>query len=98
MNSLEPILAEIADKMPTLNELWGGSFMIGAFVAALTAVFSAIRLWLGGMMDRLVVRELGTSYLYQQRLSCFVPCTLATLAWWIVWLMKRSHHSITEER
>ncbi|MCW1884266.1 hypothetical protein OKA04_05950 [Luteolibacter flavescens] len=116
MNSLLPILAEIADKMPSLDEVWRRSFILGAIVAMLTAAFSMIRLWLGGVMvipcfilgilaassggvmDQLVVRELGSAYLHQERISCFVPCGLASLAWLIVWLTQRSVHNSTGGR
>ena len=45
--SLVPIFAEIADKMPTNFELWGGAIVIGVFAAAPTAVLSSIRPKLG---------------------------------------------------
>jgi uncharacterized membrane protein len=79
MNVFVPILAEIADKMPALDEVWGRAFIAGGIVALLTAAFSAIRLWAGGamvalclalgilaassggMMDELIVRELGAT-------------------------------------
>jgi hypothetical protein len=115
MNVSVPILAEIADKMPALDEVWGRAFIVGAIVALLTAVFSAIRPWAGGaivalclalgilaassggMMDELIVRELGTGYLYQERASWFVPCALAALAWMVVCkLIRRPDHGTAE--
>lgn len=45
-----PILAEIADKMPTLEAMWGLWIFIGLFTGMIVAALSLLRLWVGGLL------------------------------------------------
>jgi hypothetical protein len=112
MHSFTPILAEIADKMPTLDVVWERWIIIGLFAAFVTAGLSMFRLWFGGLvvvlsvllgllaaapdgiMDGAIVQELGADYLFQQRVSGFVPSLLALVAWIIVWLFRRPNTAL----
>src|SRR5688572_21552986 len=50
MQSMTPMFAEIADKMPTLGSVWAVWFFIGLIAAAVTVALSLARLWLGGFV------------------------------------------------
>lgn len=45
-----PILAEIADKMPTLEAMWGLWIFIGLFTGGIVAALSSLRLWVSGLV------------------------------------------------
>jgi hypothetical protein len=47
---MTPMLAEIADKMPTLRSVWVVGLLIGLIAAAVTVGLSLARLWLGAIV------------------------------------------------
>lgn len=71
----------------SLARLWLGGISVLLCVAL--GLFAA---W-PESMDEQVVRELGAGYLWQQRVSGFVPCVLAVVSWTVVWLRRRPNMS-----
>ncbi|MGC3960648.1 MAG: hypothetical protein QM813_22755 [Verrucomicrobiota bacterium] len=72
----------------SLARLWlGGIAVLACFALGMMAAWPE-------SMDAQVVRELGVGYLWQQRISGFVPCVLAVASWIIVWLIRRPNHAL----
>jgi hypothetical protein len=67
----------------SLARLWLG------WIAVLTCVALGVLAAWPGSMDEQVVRELGVRYLWQQRITGFVPCVLAVASWTVVWFIRR---------
>lgn len=102
------LLAEIADKMPTVEVMWTQMFLIAGVCSLFTAVATMawrhvglVPVFLAGiislflvspdpLMDPPIVKELGSSYLYQQRLSACLPLICTLFTWLIVmWFVPR---------
>jgi hypothetical protein len=67
----------------SLARLWlGGIAVVICFALGVLAAWPE-------SMDEQVVRELGVGYLWQQRVSGFVPCVLAVATWTVVSLIRR---------
>lgn len=67
----------------SLARLW-----LGGIAVLMCVALGLLAAW-PESMDEQVVRELGVGYLWQQRISSFVPCVLAAATWTFVWLMRR---------
>jgi hypothetical protein len=93
------LLAEIADKMPTLEVMWPRMLAIAGFCSLFTVIGTLVSKVAGlvpvllasvisfiftspqGSWDEAIVRELGHSYLYQERLSGCLPFVCSLLTW-----------------
>jgi hypothetical protein len=62
---------------------------VGGVVVVLCVLLGLLTAAPDGIMDGEIVRELGADYLFQQRISGFVPSLFAVTAWIIVWLIRR---------
>ena len=95
-----PLLAEIADKMPTLETVWMTWTVVGLVAAAVTVVLALLKLWIGAAavvvsagigilaysdsLDSAIIRELGSDYLLQNKMAPFVPSGFAFIGWCVV--------------
>ena len=78
------LIAVAITAVLSFARLWlGGIAILMTFALGLPAAWPE-------SMDEQVVRELGLGYLWQKRISGFVPCVLALATWTIVWLIRRS--------
>ncbi len=68
----------------SLIRLW-----IGAVIVVITACLGVLAASPDSAMDPAIVRELGSGYLFQQRLASFVPFSLALIIYGIVVRMRR---------
>ena len=72
----------------SLARLW-----LGGIAILLSVALGLLAAW-PVSMDEQVVRELGAGYLWQQRVSGFVPFLFAVSVWIIVWLLRRPNHAL----
>jgi len=107
MHSFTPMLAEIADKEPTLFVVWGlsGVFCIlafafsrvqrwGIFVALIVAVFSGFLTycWLRDSNEGpAILQELGRGYVTQAYAAGFLPCLFVLLGF----LLRRQRQDVS---
>lgn len=68
----------------SMIRLWAGGVVVG-----LCVVLGLLASASDGIMDAQIVLELGSDYLFQQRISSFVPSALGLAAWIAVWLIRR---------
>ena len=64
---------------------------VGAILSVAVGVFLA---WPDHIMDPEIIRELGEGYLFQRRVSGFVPFVLALVAWGIVVRIRRHNPAV----
>jgi hypothetical protein len=107
------LLAEIADKMPTIEVMWTQMLMAAGVCSLITAAATLVSKYLGlapllliafltvmvaspqGSWDEAIVRELGKSYLYQQRLSDCLPLVCSFLTWLnVMWIIRSRQVSL----
>ena len=100
-------LAEIADKMPSIEVMWTRMFIAAGMCSFVTAAATLVSKYLGlapllliafltllvaspqGSWDEGIVRELGKSYLYHQRLSDCLPLACSLLTWLnVMWIIR----------
>lgn len=99
MRAFTPLLAEVADKEPTLALLWsiaGVLSVLGYFLcrwcksaAALVVVCAVV--WAYGMITELqdshvspaIQRELGRGYIAQAYVAALIPLAIMGVAFWI---------------
>ena len=77
------LVAALVTVALSLARLW-----IGLLAVIATVALGVLTAW-PQSMDELIVRELGQGYLTYQRLSAFVPFTLALIGWIMVWFFRR---------
>lgn len=78
------LLAALVTAVLSMIRLW-----IGGVIVGLCVVLGLIASASDGIMDTQIALELGADYLFQQRISSFVPSLLGCVAWIIVWLIRR---------
>lgn len=62
---------------------------VGGLAVTLCVLIGLLAAAPDAIMDGAIIRELGAGYLFQQRISGFVPSLLALATWIIVWLTRR---------
>ncbi len=92
-----PILAEIADKMPTVFELWKEWSAVALFFAVVTFATTSRGRWVGLVpvflavafslwlhrpdLEYATIVELGYGYLAQHYITGFLPAIVSAFVW-----------------
>ena len=71
-----PLLAEIADKMPTLETVWMTWTVVGLVAAAVTVVLALLKLWIGAAA--VTAKQNGAVCAFRIRIYRLVCCSRET--------------------
>lgn len=99
MQSFVPLLAEVSDKIVTLNEMWTETalFSVGAMIVsachrrAALVTLPVAALWELAVISEIrdphvgpaILKELGQGYVTQSYVAAVVPFALVAVGYWI---------------